>query len=398
MADHNPQHGRRPHFHRGRRGPDRRGTERRSPQRDHTPDAGPRETRENGGVDVEQIMRDIRARISQRHGIDLSNQQIQELAARRLEAILEPRNLKPQLLEQLRRSAGAAPEIPASAPLETYEFEDTTLYDTHRGIVRFFRRLLNPILKLFFNPTPLINALNTQARINKELAARELERERRQSEWNALQYELMQRVVVETSRVSIEMQALAARLESLSAKVDFNDRKVRALENTPAAVAPRPAPRHVEPVAVPGPQPDAALAESSSTGEGAGESRRRRRRRRGRRGGSGSGEPAFAANASTAVEDDIDAGDAGEADEDGSSENVSVAEMIVETTSVAAEPPPAAPPVSERALPPVASTPSEPEATVPAPEGPIASAPTPPRDEPRPENPVDHADPGPVDR
>ena len=106
------------------------------------------------------------------------NQQIQELAARRLEAILEPRNVKPQLLEQLRRSAGTAPEIPASTPLETYEFEDTTLYETHRGILRFFRRLLNPILKLFFNPTPLINALNTQVRINKALATRELERER----------------------------------------------------------------------------------------------------------------------------------------------------------------------------------------------------------------------------
>ena len=51
-------------------------------------------------------MRDIRARISQRSGIDLSNQQIQELAARRLEAILDPRALKPGLLDQLRRGAG----------------------------------------------------------------------------------------------------------------------------------------------------------------------------------------------------------------------------------------------------------------------------------------------------
>jgi hypothetical protein len=76
MADQNPQHGRRPHFHRGRRGPDRRGNDRRhappqeqqQPARDH--------------VDVEQIMKEIRARISQRHGIDLTTQQIQELAAR----------------------------------------------------------------------------------------------------------------------------------------------------------------------------------------------------------------------------------------------------------------------------------------------------------------------------
>src|SRR5688572_28058528 len=238
MADHNPQHGRRPHYHKGRRGQDRRGPDRRTLPRERTADPE-RETAREGGVDVDQIMRDIRSRIAQRHGIELSTPQIQELAARRLEAILEPRNVKPQLLEQLRRSA-AATEMPASRPLETYEFEESTLFDTHRGIVRFFRKLLHPILKLFFNPTPLIQALNTQARINKELATRELEREQRQSEWNALQFELVQRMVLETSRISIEMQALSARIESLSAKVDFNERRVRSVESVPSGAPSRP--------------------------------------------------------------------------------------------------------------------------------------------------------------
>ena len=88
--DHNHER-RRGHFHRGRRGPDRRSGDRRAqPQqaqggRDH--------------VDVEQIMRDIRARIAQRQGVELSNQQIQDLAARRLESILDPRAIKPSLLE-----------------------------------------------------------------------------------------------------------------------------------------------------------------------------------------------------------------------------------------------------------------------------------------------------------
>ena len=397
MADHNPQHGRRQHFHRGRRGPERRGSERRTPQREQTPDANAREPRENGGVDVEQIMREIRARISQRHGIDLNNQQIQELAARRLEAILEPRTLKPQLLEQLRRSAGAAPDIPASTPLESYEFEDTTLYETHRGIVRFFRKLLNPILKLFFNPTPLIDAINTQARINKDLVARELERERRQSEWNALQYELVQRVVVETSRVSIEMQALAARIESLSAKVDFNDRKVRTLEN-PASAPPRPAPRQsgrtvdsgserVEPAAIAStPQSDASPAEGA-TGEGTGEGKRRRRRRRGRRGGSGPGEPAFAANAAAAVEDDIDAG--ADADEDEPNDTAGSMPVAAEETPAAVSTPPE--PVATTSVTPEPEREREPEPPAPV-------TPTPPRDEPTPDHPVDRADPGPVDR
>ncbi|HEU5257356.1 MAG TPA: hypothetical protein VFU28_15285, partial [Vicinamibacterales bacterium] len=90
--DHNQ--GRRGHFHRGRRGPDRRGPERRQgpppDQSNHRPERTDR-------PDVEQIMREIRTRIAQRSGIELSNQQIQELAARRLEAILDPRGLKPEL-------------------------------------------------------------------------------------------------------------------------------------------------------------------------------------------------------------------------------------------------------------------------------------------------------------
>ena len=93
-TEHNAQ-GRRPHYNRGRRGPDRRGSDRRSTQQ-----AQEQQGRPQGGdhVDVEQIMRDIRARIAQRHGIELSSQQVQELAARRLEAILDPRTMNPALI------------------------------------------------------------------------------------------------------------------------------------------------------------------------------------------------------------------------------------------------------------------------------------------------------------
>jgi tRNA pseudouridine55 synthase len=52
-------------------------------------------------------MREIRTRVSERHGIELSNQQIQELAARRLEAILDPRAIKPALMDELRLAVTA---------------------------------------------------------------------------------------------------------------------------------------------------------------------------------------------------------------------------------------------------------------------------------------------------
>ena len=234
-------------------------------------------------------MRDVRARIAQRSGIELSNQQIEELAARRLESILDPRTLKPALLDQIRRSASAPAERAGQPPPEpAYSFEEATIYESHRGFLRFCRRLFNPLLMLLFNPVPITKALSIQARLNVEAAQREAERERRQSEWNALHYQIVQRLVTEVSRVSIELQAMSTRIESLSAKVDFNDRRVRGMEGS--AHQPRPAARPAEiqvaasvPASETAPTAEPlALVEGGQTSDAA---RRRRRRRRGRRGG-----------------------------------------------------------------------------------------------------------------
>jgi hypothetical protein len=274
------QRDRRPHYHRGRRGPDRRGSDRRTTATHDTP------ARTADQVDVEQIMRDIRSRIAQRSGIELTTQQIQELAARRLEAILDPRTVNPSLLQQLRRGAAAAPDLPAQSAEQAYAFEADTLYESHRGLLRFIRRLLNPLLKLFFNPTPLIHALHTQARLNREAAAREAERERMQMEWNALHYEIVQRLVTEVSRVSLEMQALTLRVESLATRVDFADRRVRTLEASAPQATSRTASRPVEPPAPAAVTPAEPAATETPAAEGATAegTRRRRRRRRGRRG------------------------------------------------------------------------------------------------------------------
>jgi hypothetical protein len=289
---------RRGHFHRGRRGSDRRGMDRRTPAQQ------PQERSGGGQVDVEQIMREIRGRIAQRQGIDLSNQQIQDLAARRLESILDPRAIKPSLLDALRRSAGAQAQRTAEKiPNEpAFSFEDTTIYDSHRGLMRFIRRLLNPLLKLFFNPNPLIRALHIQAKLNVEAAERDAERDRRQTEWNALHYEIVQRLVTEVSRATLELQALSLRIESLDAKVEFNERRVRGIEGSVHRARPqgeRPPQgdrgRPVEPLpsaAVPAEselapaEPAAPATEGQPSSEGA---RRRRRRRRGRRSGVGTG-------------------------------------------------------------------------------------------------------------
>jgi hypothetical protein len=357
--DHNQ--GRRGHFHRGRRGPDRRGPERRQGP---PPDQGNRPERTDR-LDVEQIMREIRTRIAQRSGIELSNQQIQELAARRLEAILDPRGLKPELLDQLRRSAGdrsVSVDVVPAGSAQSYPFDEAALYDSPNPLLRFIRKLLQPLLRMMFNPTPIAHALALQSRLNAEIAAREAERDRRQAEWNALHYEILQRLALEVSRGSIDSQNLLLRVESLAAKVDFNERRVRSMEGTQVRVRPQEPVQPVQPVSTAASEsiPASPQVVAAQPGEPA---RRRRRRRRGRR-GPGMNVPAEAGtNASSApagmepdeadTENDFD--DEAAPEPINATEQALVSEQIAVSPMVAPSPEPVIPPEPTRPSGPIAS-------------------------------------------
>lgn len=354
-------------------------------------------------------MREIRARISQRHGIELTTQQIQELAARRLEAILDPRTVNPSLLEQLRRGAGKVPETTSADATPAYVFENRTIYESHNGLLRFIRRLLNPVLTLFFNPNPIAHALNAQTTLNAKRAAREAEGDRRQAEWNALHFEILQRLVTETARVSIEMQSLASRVESLGARVDFNDRRVRSIEAGPQ----RPLPRQPEP-RPPEPRPFAAATPAGPTAappEHAGQAdarategtpaegvRRKRRRRRGRRSGTGLGDVGAAADP-MATGSEMDAGEGPDSDDAGDDEFVTSGDADpMAGTGLAAEP--GAGPHPEAQEPPTGQ-PTAAAAPPPFPQddaGAATTPPTPPRDEPSPPVAEPPPDTGRVDR
>src|SRR5688500_15135105 len=106
-------------------------------------------------VDVEHIMRQIRQRIKEKRGVDYTEEELKALAGVKLEKFLDPTGVRSDLVQQFRQAHPFVPE--SEAP--TYAFEDTTLYDTHRGILRAIRRLLRPILKLFINPAPIVPAL-----------------------------------------------------------------------------------------------------------------------------------------------------------------------------------------------------------------------------------------------
>jgi hypothetical protein len=224
-------------------------------------------------ADVEQIMKQIRARIREKRGVDYTEEEIRELANVKLEKFLDPKGVRSDLLEQYRRKRES------SATARNFAFEDTTIYASSRGFLRFMRKLLNPILKLFFNPNPMIEALHIQSRLNDNYNQAE-----------SLYYELIHNLVLETTRLGIEVKNLKMRVESMSSRLDFDERRARALEGVVQYRA----------GAVPPLQPPAS---GSGPGSGSGggqpfdadgaERRARRRRRRGRRrpgGGPGEGQ------------------------------------------------------------------------------------------------------------
>ena len=68
-----------------------------------------------------------------------------------------------------------------------------------------------------------------------------MEFDKSRAEWNALYYEVLHNLVLETTRLGIEVQNMRMRIESLSSRLDFSERRVRALEGVvqyrPEAVA-----------------------------------------------------------------------------------------------------------------------------------------------------------------
>jgi cell division protein FtsL len=232
-------------------------------------------------VDVEQIMQQIRARLREKRGVDYTEQEIQELAAIKLEKFLDPRGVRSDLLERFRQS-----RPPAAPPAPAYAFEDTTMFESDKAIVRFFRRLLNPILKLFFNPNTIVYALHQQVELNKRNARLEGERDAQRAEWDRLYYEVMHNLVLEMTRLGIEVKNMKMKVESVSSRLDFNERRARALESV---VQYKPPAAREQPAPPPAAGPPAAPGDSQGAREGESQ-RRRRRRRRGRRGGATGGE------------------------------------------------------------------------------------------------------------
>ena len=219
-------------------------------------------------IDVEQIMAQIRSRIREKRGVDYTEEEIRELAGVKLDRFLDPKNVRSDLVSHYKQQD--APATNAESWPSTEEFDPASAYrSTRPGLVGrglyAIRRLLNPILKLFFNPGPLLDSVSGQSRDLRrttDILQAHAEHLRRRAEVDVLTYEVMNNLVVEMTRLAIEMKNHKMRVESVAARLDFDERRARALEETL--------------------QQQARSETSGGSSEGSGE-RRRRRRRRGRR-------------------------------------------------------------------------------------------------------------------
>ena len=237
-------------------------------------------------VDVTQLMERIRRGIRGRRGDD-DERQARELAEATLERCLEPRRTRSDLVEHNRRLTPPGRfdrdgQGRSLAP-EPFEFDENTVYVSSSGgtmgkLIYLIRKLLNPILRLFFNPDPIILAMMRQAEINSRLldlldrVNAEFERTGRKfaarEELDALNYEVTSNLVTEMTQLAVDMKNHRMLVESVAGRLGFEERRAQALESARQARS----------------TPPAGEAEGAdSDGAAAGPTRSRRRRRRSRR-------------------------------------------------------------------------------------------------------------------
>jgi len=158
------------------------------------------------GVDVARLLADIHARIEERKGGLYTEEELRTISERALEGVLQPRELRGDLLEEFR----------ARDSSWNFSFDKDTLYRSSRGVVgralETARRVLRPVQKLFWNPNPMISALS------------------RQSDLNRFHVHLLHNLVLELSRLSLEVQELRSRNLDLAGRLEALARREKTLE------------------------------------------------------------------------------------------------------------------------------------------------------------------------
>ena len=160
---------------------------------------------EDESVDVAKVMAELRERIAEKKSAGLlTDAEVAEIAGHPLHPVLEPHDLKSGLLA----------EILETPSRWNYAFDPETLYRSSRGsLLETIRRFLRPVLKLFWNPTPVIAALS------------------RQSELNAAYAHLLHNLTLELTRLRLEVHDLKQRALQTEARAEFQARRNKTLED-----------------------------------------------------------------------------------------------------------------------------------------------------------------------
>ena len=142
-------------------------------------------------VDVEQIMRQIRARIREKRGADYTEAELQQLATVKLEKFLDPKGLRSDLVPQFRQNTRGPP---SAAQLRIRARH--AVRNTPRPVARSSRNLLQAAPEALLQPgsdhlgAAHPGAVNTQAE----------QRLRRVEEREPLSFELLHNLTLEITR------------------------------------------------------------------------------------------------------------------------------------------------------------------------------------------------------
>jgi hypothetical protein len=158
------------------------------------------------GVDVAAIMAEIRRRIDEKRKGLYTDDEVREIAERRLDAVLDAREWNADLIRDFREKAGRW----------NFSFDPETIYRSSRGgggALEALRRLLKPVQKLFWNPNPMISALS------------------RQSDLNAYYVHLIHNLTQEVTRLNLEVQDLKNRSLQMQGRLEQLARREKTLES-----------------------------------------------------------------------------------------------------------------------------------------------------------------------
>ncbi len=157
-------------------------------------------------IDVEAIMANIRRKIDEKRKGLYTEDEVREIAEMKLDAILDASEFNSDFVTAFR----------ARDEKWNYSFNPETIYASSHGggggLIRLARRLLNPVLKLFFNPNPIISALSRQSDLNRYYVL------------------LLHNMAQELTRANLELTNMKARLRTLGIRVDFQGKREKTLE------------------------------------------------------------------------------------------------------------------------------------------------------------------------